>query len=219
MAYANLNNTPVVVDSELDSIVIVDNFQSIRGGRTLDVTGFPLDTIQAGHPIIKQTSNGELKPFPVTGSGAILGFGTITAGSGYAADDTYSDVALTGGTGSGAKANITVAGGKVTAVDLTVAGTGYASGDSLSADAANIGGDGSGFAVAVDVVDTKASAYGTLPAGHTYAGVLINSILTSKAFAGILVRGTVNPKAAQFSYDSILSAIKTALPLIDFRED
>lgn len=219
MAYANLNNEKVEVNTELDSIVIVDVLQTIRGGRTLDVSGFALPVIQAGHPIIKETSTGELKPLPVSGSGAILNFGTLTPGANYAADDTYSDVALTGGSGSGAKANITVVGGKVTNVDLTVAGTGYAADDSLSAAAASIGGTGTGFAIKVASADTLASAYGSLPSGHTYEGVLINSILTTKPFAGVLVRGTVNPKAAQFSYDSILSAIKTALPLIDFRED
>ena len=31
-----------------DNIVIIDNFQSIRGGRTLDVTGFAPEIINAG---------------------------------------------------------------------------------------------------------------------------------------------------------------------------
>jgi hypothetical protein len=61
--------------------------------------------------------------------------------------------------------------------------------------------------------------YAALPSGHTYAGILIASILTKKPFAGIMVRGTVNPAAAPYSMTSILSAVKTALPLIDFQED
>lgn len=64
-----------------------------------------------------------------------------------------------------------------------------------------------------------ATAYGTLPAGHTYAGILIASILTAKPFAGILVRGTVNPVAAPFDIATIQAAVQTALPLIQFRED
>lgn len=64
-----------------------------------------------------------------------------------------------------------------------------------------------------------ASAYASLPTGHEYVGILISSIPTKKAMAGIVTRGRVNPAAAPFSMSSILAAVKTALPLIDFRED
>lgn len=87
--------------------------------------------------------------------GPILTFGTITAGSGYA-NGTYTNVPLVTltGTGAGARANITVAGGVVTAVTITPGqgGDGYAIGNSLSATAANIGGTGSGFSVLVATV-------------------------------------------------------------------
>jgi hypothetical protein len=132
MATVNLAYDPIDIISENDSIVIVDNFQSIRGGRSLDVTGFTPEVIKAGHVIIKETATGEYKPMP------------LNAG---------------------------------------------------------------------------ATAYAALPGGHTYAGILIASILKKKAFAGILVRGTVNHKAAPFAMDTILTAVKTALPLVDFRED
>ncbi|WP_231489907.1 hypothetical protein [Pedobacter sp. Leaf170] len=130
--YANLNNTGTSVINANDSIVIVDNFQSIRGGSTLDVTNFGPDTIKAGHVIIKETSTGNYKPMPLA---------------------------------------------------------------------------------------TNDTVYDTLPVGHTYAGILIASILKAKPFAGILVRGTVNHLATPFSMTAILSAVKTALPLIDFRAD
>jgi len=132
MAVANLNNEPVQYDDGKDSIVIVDNFQSIRGGRTLDVTGFTPELIKSGHVIIVQTSNQQYKPMPVNGG---------------------------------------------------------------------------------------ATAYATLPTGHTYAGVLINTIRTSKPFAGIMVRGTINPVAAPYDFATIAAAVKTALPLIDQRAD
>jgi hypothetical protein len=76
---------------------------------------------------------------------------------------------------------------------------------------------GSGFSVLV--ATTAAAAYTALPGGHAYAGILIASILTKKPFAGILVRGTVNPAAAPYPMDAILDDVKAALPLIDFRED
>jgi hypothetical protein len=63
------------------------------------------------------------------------------------------------------------------------------------------------------------AAYGSLPASHTYKGVLISTIKTSKAFAGIMVRGTVNKEASHYTISSVLSAVKTALPLIRFTQD
>ncbi len=133
MAVANLANAPFTVDTSKDSIVIVDNFQSIRGGRTLDVTGFVPTVINAGHVIIKETATNEYKPNPVAGT-----------------------------------------------------------------------------------------AFAALPAGHTYAGIQINSVLTNKAMVGILVRGTVNPSypnAMPYDAATILVALKAALPLVDFRAD
>jgi hypothetical protein len=219
MAIANLNGSTITLDDGKDSVVIVDNFQSIRGGRTLDVTGFMPTSIRAGHVIIKETSTGQYKPMPVTGTGAILALGQLVGGSLYTNDGTYTNVSLTGGTGTGAKATIVVSGHAVTSVAITTAGTGYVDGDVLSAAAADIGTTGSGFKTTAISVDATASGYSTLPAGHTYAGILINSILTAKPFAGIMVRGTVNPAAAPFSMTSMLTAVKAALPLIDFRQD
>lgn len=81
-------------------------------------------------------------------SGYIGALGTITGGTLYTAG-TYANVALTGGSGSGATANITVSGGAVTAVTILNPGTQYVTGDTLSAAAAIIGGTGSGFSVPV----------------------------------------------------------------------
>lgn len=69
MATANLNNELLEIASANDSIVIIDNFQSIRGGRTLDVTGFNDPVIKAGHVIIK-SATGVYKPMPITGDGS-----------------------------------------------------------------------------------------------------------------------------------------------------
>lgn len=215
----DLNNSPVDVINSKDSIVIIDNFQSIRGGRSLDVAGFTPEVINAGHVIIEETSSKNMKPMPVTGSGAILALGNITPGSGYTNDGTYTNVALTGGSGTGAKATIVVTGGVVTAATITTPGTGYKDGDSLSAAAADIGTTGTGFKVAATEIDSTATAYAALPSGHTYAGILVASIPTSKPFAGIMVRGTVNQNATPFSMTSILSAVKAALPLIIFTND
>lgn len=81
---------------------------------------------------------------------AITALGAITAGAG-GTDATYYGVPLTGGTGTGATANITVKGAVVTAVQIVNRGKGYANTDSLGAATANIG-NCTGFAVAVSAV-------------------------------------------------------------------
>ncbi len=217
MAIADLTNPKEDLITGNDNIVIVDNFQSIRGGRTLDVTGYPNNVLHAGHVIIKD-ADGEYKPMPITGDGSIVSLGTIVAGSEYT-DDTYKDVALTGGKGTGAKATIVVAEGAVTKVTITNDGKGYAVGDELSASAEDIGGAGSGFKVPVTAVTEEKDEYASLPEGASYAGVLIASIPVSRPLAGIMVRGTVNVNATPFPMTTILSAVKTALPLIVFTSD
>jgi len=213
MATANLNNAPTTFDDGNDSIVIVDNFQSIRGGRTLDVTGFAPDMIRAGHVIIYQTATNQYKPMPVTGANSIGNFGVIQGGQNYT-NGTFAAQALTGGTGTGATANITVTDGRVVAVALVNKGTGYANGDVLSAALAG----GTGLLIPVNSV-APAGAYAALPAGHVYSGILIATISKLRPFAGIMVRGTINPVAAPYDFATIAGAFKTAVGLIDQRAD
>jgi len=109
----------------------------------------------------------------------ILTLGAITAGTSYTTG-TYSNVSLTGGSGSGATANIVVSGGGVTAVTLVNGGTGFVVGNTMSALAANIGGTGSGFSIPVATVGNTtgttwlgdnydpALLYGTLVEAYTY---------------------------------------------------
>lgn len=133
MAVADLtNNDRQRTSTGKETVVIRDKFEEIRGGRTLDVTGYPLDVITAGHVLIKETATGEFKPFPLNAGG---------------------------------------------------------------------------------------TAYATLPEDHEIAGILISTIRKDKPFAGILIRGSVNPNAAPFPMTAILSAVKTALPLITFLAD
>lgn len=221
MATANLTNDSEQIITGNDSIVIVDNFQSIRGGRTLDVTGFTPDIIRAGHVIINETATDEYKPMPATETqeDGVATVGSITAGTGYT-NGTYENVPLSGGTGTGMLATVTVAGTVVTVVTVTKGGSGYTVADVLTVPGAYAGGTMTTPAsVPVATIGTTTGTYGSLPSGHTYAGILIASIPTKKPFAGIMVRGTVNPAAAPFSMTSILTAVKAALPLIDFRED
>jgi hypothetical protein len=85
--------------------------------------------------------------------------GTITSGGTLYTNGTYLDIPLTGGSGSGARANLIVSGGAVTTVSIVDPGVNYIIGDALSVDNASIGGAGSGF---VWTVNTTATAFDPL---------------------------------------------------------
>jgi hypothetical protein len=99
-------------------------------------------------------------PFPINAgweanaSGGVNAVTISNGGSGYT-NGTYLLKALTGGTGTGAIANITVAGGAVTVCTISSRGTGYTVGDSLSA---SIPG-GAGFVLTVNTTMTFVSLW------------------------------------------------------------
>jgi hypothetical protein len=95
--------------------------------------------------------------------------GTITPGSGYI-NNLYSNVPITGGSGSGATANITVAGNVVTNVRFNNLGNFYVVGDVVSAATANLGGTGSGFQFTITAVD---NTLGTSWVGDNYDPCLL----------------------------------------------
>lgn len=95
----------------------------------------------------------------VSGLNGMVGLlGTITGGTGGTAG-TYGGVVLTGGSGSGATANITVSGGAVTAVAILNPGIQFVVGDVLSAASGNIG-NVSGFSVPVSSTSINSSLAG-----------------------------------------------------------
>lgn len=100
-------------------------------------------------PAIQCSGNVSIvRPGYLPGAGPISTLGTVAGGLLYTSG-TYSNVALTGGSGTGAQATIVVFGGAVASVTKTAPGIDYAIGDVLSASAANIGGTGSGFSIPV----------------------------------------------------------------------
>ena len=106
-------------------------------------------------------------------SGVVNDLNTIiyNKGTGYTPTTgtyTYLDVPLTGGTGTGAIADITVTNGQVANVDLTRGGTGYVVGQSLSANNADIGGTGINFAI--PIVGTQQRVYVNLVDGVKFIG-------------------------------------------------
>lgn len=81
MATANINNAKTQVIDGNDNVVIVNHFDGIRGGRTLNVEGYGLDVIKAGHVIVK-LSSGDYAPMPLTS--AKTAYATLPSGATYA---------------------------------------------------------------------------------------------------------------------------------------
>ena len=81
--------------------------------------------------------------------GAVETFGSHVAGSGYTSGSHIVD--LIGGSGTGARARVTIAGGEVTGAQLLSAGSGYHHSDQLTF---NLPGGGSGFAIEVGAVSS-----------------------------------------------------------------
>jgi len=120
------------------ALLLSDTYNGdVQVGQVVTGTDIPDDTVVTG----------------VTSSG-IKTLGAITGGSLYT-NGTYTNVALTGGTGHGAKATIVVSGGAVTSVTITSVGAAYVVGGVCSAAAASIGGTGSGFSVPITAIWTQ----------------------------------------------------------------
>ena len=109
---------------------------AVAASATVDAAETAIFTVRRG-----RTTPSTLPTAKVTGTatrketGAVATFGTLVAGSGYT-PGTYTNVALSGGSGYGATANITVGtagvGTTVTAATLNRAGQWYTTSDTLS---------------------------------------------------------------------------------------
>lgn len=98
-------------------------------------------------------------------TGTAIGTGTIVNGGAAYTNGVYSNVSLIGGTGINATAEITIAGGIITAIDIDNPGKNYTVGDILTVNSANVGGTGAGFqytintfALAFDPLDIAAKS-------------------------------------------------------------
>ena len=110
--------------------------------------------------------------------------GDLTSGgTGYPVSQTYTDVPLTGGTGTGMTADIvTDATGVITSVTPTVKGANYTVGDVLSVDNTNTGGSGSGLQYTLTGLNTF---------GFRVVDVLGNVVTPDSTLAGQTI--TVQP--------------------------
>jgi hypothetical protein len=107
-------------------------------------------------------------PTIVQGQITTLNTASFSGGSLYT-NGVYQNIPLTGGSGSGAYADIVVSGGAVTSVSLRYGGNFYVVGDSLSAATTTIGSSGSGFSISVTAIT---NTNGTSWLGDNYDPVL-----------------------------------------------
>jgi hypothetical protein len=115
-----------------------DGYNRIFNGYNNGIEVFTCDNNGIGAGIVEYSFGGE-----------ILTNDTLVGGTAYT-NGTYTNTALTGGSGSMAKATIVVAGNTVTTVTITNGGSGYVVGNILSA----VIPAGSGFTVRVATIDT-----------------------------------------------------------------
>ena len=108
-------------------------------------------------------------PTIVQGQITTLNTASFSGGSLYT-NGVYQNIPLTGGSGSGAYADIVISGGSVTSVALRYGGNFYVVGDSLSAATTTIGSSGSGFSIAVTAIS---NTNGTSWLGDNYDPVLL----------------------------------------------
>jgi hypothetical protein len=105
--------------------------------------------------------------------GLVNGTGSLVGGTLYSTGN-YTNVPLTGGSGSGATANITVSGGAVTNFSIQSGGNFYVVGDVLSASNSYLGNTGSGFSITVTSIS---NSIGQSWLGDNYDPVLLYGAL------------------------------------------
>ena len=139
---------------------------------------------------------------PTIVQGVISGTNTLVGGSVYT-NGLYESVALSGGSGSNATADILISGNTVTSCTIKNGGSYYAVGDILGTDASNIGGTGSGFSIRVSSIS---NATGTSWLGDDFDSVLLYGSLLE---AGTFMKSDNDIMAVyQKRYDENLALLK-----------
>ena len=149
---STVNPTEEIVDNYFMKSDTISQYLILESGVTYDFTGI---TEVFGANSLAQ---GEITAGPNYGIISALNFATFNAGSGYTpgvGTQIYRDVPLTGGTGTGAIADITVTTGVIDTVTLTSGGQNYTAGDTLSCNASAVGGTGTNFSINVATTQTR----------------------------------------------------------------
>jgi hypothetical protein len=196
-----------------DAVNLADNMIQVANVYKIGI----YDTSNVKDELAVYIYNHDYSPYNVSEVEINHGAGIITAldntslvgGSSYTTG-TYLNVPLTGGTGSGALANIVVSGGQIVTASLVSGGLRYTNGDVLSVSAATVGGTGSGFSINVSVT------IGNGIARYEVAGVTDVSSTVADVVTGTPVK--TGPTGGKFyvTYSFVAPEYfpKTAIPYV-----
>jgi hypothetical protein len=131
-----------------------------------------------------------------------IGSGTALVGGSLYTNGSFSNVLLTGGTGSGAEATITVSGNTVVGVVMTTPGTGYTVGDTLTCSAALIGNGVNGAPITTAGSNYPDGTYGNVPLTGG-SGFLATANIT--VTVGAVTAFTINNRGVGYTVGNTLS--------------
>lgn len=122
---------------------------------------------------------------------------TITNAGTLYTNGTYTNVALQGGSGTGAYATVIVSSNVISSVQITVGGTGYQVGDTLTVLAASVGGTGSGFACQINALANWLPSdlnLWQMDIGYDSSGVGANTLIAHPGLNLAHIDNTVNTR-------------------------
>jgi len=151
-----------------------------------------------------------------TQSGGVVAFdgSTLSPGVGYV-DSSYFSVPLSGGSGSGAQADIVVTGGKVSQVSIVPpGGDAYAKGDTLTASAGSLGVNGSGFSIKVaEVFKSINTMNPPLAAGFPFITADTLLFASDDFQKGLRLRSFLTPNSDAETGTSTLNVDSSGVPV------